>query len=135
MAIIRHMQLSAQSPQNKKHVTIIGAGPGGLVTALLLAHEGHAVTMYERLDQPGGRSSSITLDDYRFELGPTFFIYRPILDEVLNKIGKRLEDLIDVTPLDPLYRLVFPNKVFHPYQDHLKMMKEIHRLFPGEEKG
>ncbi len=129
------MQKASQFIKTKKNVTIVGAGPGGLVTALLLAHEGHNVTIYERLDQPGGRSSSITIDSYRFELGPTFFIYRPILDEVLQKLGKRLEDLIDVTPLDPLYRLVFPNKVFHPYQDHLKMMKEIHRLFPGEEKG
>lgn len=129
----KHMSTFSTTPHKK--VTIIGAGPGGLVSALLLAKRGHHVTIYERLDRPGGRSSRLELNDYRFELGPTFFIYRPILDEVLSELGTTLEKLIPATPLDPLYRLVFPDKVFHPSQDHRSMMKEIHRLFPGEEKG
>lgn len=123
------------SQLNSKKIAIVGGGPGGLVSALLLAKQGHKVDLFEANDRIGGRSSHVSLGDYHFELGPTFFIYRPIIDEVLSRIGVKLEDLISVTPIDPLYELKFPNKTFKPYQDHLKMMKEIHRVFPGEETG
>ena len=37
-----------------KRVGIIGAGPAGLTAAYYLAKSGHHVTVFERLDQPGG---------------------------------------------------------------------------------
>jgi phytoene desaturase len=123
------------SKNNMKNIAIVGAGPGGLTTALLLASRGHQVTIYEANDRVGGRSSLVQLNDYRFDSGPTFFIYRAILDQIFTQIGKKLEDYVTLTRLDPLYDLVFGNKVFKPYQDHALMMKEIHRVFPGEEKG
>ena len=119
----------------KKKIAIIGAGPGGLVSALLLAKQGHDVTIYEARDRVGGRSSGLDVGPYHFELGPTFFIYRPIIDTILTTIGMRLEDLVPVTQIDPLYELRFPNKTFRPSSNHLAMMKEIHRVFPGEEAG
>lgn len=119
----------------KKNIAIIGAGPGGLVSSLLLAHKGHQVTVFEASDRIGGRSSLIQLGDYRFDAGPTFFIYRHILDSVFTTLGKKLEDYVTLTRLDPLYDLIFGDKVFKPYADHHQMMKEIHRVFPGEEEG
>ena len=123
------------STATQKEIAIIGAGPGGLVAALLLAHKGHKVTVFEQSNQVGGRSSHLQLDDYHFDAGPTFFIYRQILDTVFATLGKKLDDYVTLTRLDPLYDLIFSDKVFKPYQDHHLMMKEIHRVFPGEEKG
>lgn len=37
-----------------KHVSIVGAGPSGLAAAALLRRYGHAVTIYEELNTPGG---------------------------------------------------------------------------------
>ncbi|KAA6186075.1 FAD-dependent oxidoreductase [Thiohalocapsa marina] len=37
-----------------KSVAIVGAGPAGLTAAFDLARQGHAVTVFEALDQPGG---------------------------------------------------------------------------------
>lgn len=116
-------------------IAILGAGPGGLAASILLAHQGHDVTIYEKNSQVGGRSSLVTLGEYKFDAGPTFFIYRFVLDEVFKRIGRKLEDYVTLKPIDPLYDLYFTNKLFKPYQDHGKMMKEIHRVFPGEEKG
>ena len=37
-----------------KHVAIVGSGPAGLAAAQQLRRAGHAVTVYERDDRPGG---------------------------------------------------------------------------------
>jgi phytoene desaturase len=119
----------------KKRIAIIGAGPGGLTSALLLAHQGHDVTLFEAHDRVGGRSSLVTVGDYRFDAGPTFFIYRPILDEVFQTIGKKLDDYVTLIPVDPLYDLVFPDKTFTPYSDETKMLQEIQKHFPNDVEG
>jgi glutamate synthase (NADPH) small chain len=41
-------------PATGKKIAIIGAGPAGLTAAFDLGKLGHAVTVYEALDQPGG---------------------------------------------------------------------------------
>jgi phytoene desaturase len=62
-----------------KQVIIIGAGPGGLASAILLASQGVQVKIIERLPIVGGRTSSIEADGYKFDLGPTFFLYPRVL--------------------------------------------------------
>ena len=58
-----------------KRVVIVGAGPGGLATAMQLAKAGCQVTVLERRNHVGGRTSAIEVDGYRFDCGPTFFLY------------------------------------------------------------
>lgn len=38
---------------NRRHIAVIGAGPAGLMAADRLSAAGHAVTVYERMPQPG----------------------------------------------------------------------------------
>ncbi|MCP4691075.1 MAG: FAD-dependent oxidoreductase [Desulfobacterales bacterium] len=45
-------------------VAIVGAGPSGVTCAYHLALKGHEVTIYERLDEPGGMSA-MGIPDYR----------------------------------------------------------------------
>ncbi|MCA9161800.1 MAG: NAD(P)-binding protein, partial [Planctomycetales bacterium] len=42
----------------QRGIVIVGAGPGGLAASLLLAAAGLKVTVVERLDRVGGRTSS-----------------------------------------------------------------------------
>jgi phytoene desaturase len=56
-----------------KQIAIIGAGPGGLSSAILLAAAGFKVTVFEKMAAVGGRTSSIEEEGFRFDLGPTFF--------------------------------------------------------------
>ena len=65
-----------------KQVAIIGAGPGGLAAAMLLAKAGASVTVYERGARVGGRTSSIESAGFRCDVGPTFFLYPQALDEI-----------------------------------------------------
>lgn len=90
-----------------QRVLIIGAGPGGLAAALLLAKAGKEVTILEKQPRVGGRTSAIESDGFRFDLGPTFFLYPQILDEIFALVGRDLRREIPMKRLDPQYRLVF----------------------------
>ncbi len=89
-------------------VNIIGAGPGGLACAMLLANAGVRVRVLERLGVPGGRTSTITTPEgFRFDLGPTFFLYPRVLEEIFTACGRDLRREVEMVRLDPQYRLVF----------------------------
>lgn len=90
-----------------KKVVIVGAGPGGLAAAMQLAHAGCDVTVLERRDRPGGRTSAIEIDGYKFDCGPTFFLYPRVLTEIFASVGYDLMSEIPMKRLDPQYRLTF----------------------------
>lgn len=93
-----------------QRVTVIGAGPGGLAAAILLAGAGLRVTVVERLPRVGGRTATLeTPEDtgFRFDVGPTFFLYPGILREIFASVGYDLDREVELVRLDPQYRLVF----------------------------
>lgn len=90
-----------------KQILIIGAGPGGLASAILLASQGVKVKIIERLPIVGGRTSSIEADGYKFDLGPTFFLYPRVLEEIFRVAGAELREEIELVRLDPQYRVQF----------------------------
>ncbi|HVT37416.1 MAG TPA: phytoene desaturase family protein [Gemmatimonadaceae bacterium] len=90
-----------------ENALIIGAGPGGLASAILLAAQGLKVKIVERLPIVGGRTSSIESDGYTFDLGPTFFLYPRVLDEIFHAAGTSLNAEVEMVRLDPQYRIHF----------------------------
>ncbi len=90
-----------------RHAVIVGAGPGGLAAAMLLAKSGVKVTIVEKRDRVGGRTSSWEQDGFKFDVGPTFFLYPRVLKEIFAASGYDLDREVPMTRLDPQYRLVF----------------------------
>src|SRR3954454_9858220 len=90
-----------------KETIIIGAGPGGLASAILLASAGVKVKVVERLPIIGGRTSSIEADGFKFDLGPTFFLYPRVLEEIFRAAGTTLRNEVEMIRLDPQYRIQF----------------------------
>ncbi|WP_145178273.1 phytoene desaturase family protein [Rubripirellula lacrimiformis] len=90
-----------------RKVVVVGAGPGGLAAAMQLSHAGCDVTVLERRDRVGGRTSAIEADGFRFDCGPTFFLYPRVLSEIFQSVGKDLTDEVPMQRLDPQYRLTF----------------------------
>jgi phytoene desaturase len=115
-------------------VNIIGAGPGGLATAMLLAQSGVRVRVIERLPVPGGRTSTITTPEgFRFDLGPTFFLYPRILEEIFTTCGFDLRREVEMVRLDPQYRLVFgAGGDLLATPDVARMEAEVSRLSPAD---
>ncbi|MHC4885556.1 MAG: phytoene desaturase family protein [Planctomycetota bacterium] len=119
----------------KKRVAVVGAGPGGLTAAMLLAHRGFEVSIFERQDRIGGRNGRLSLGDYHFDIGPTFLMMTFILREVFEGAGRNLDDYLKITSLNPMYSLNFPGVTIEPTADHAAMREQIERLFPGEGEG
>ena len=117
-------------------VVIIGAGPGGLASAILLARAGVKVKVIERRPATGGRTSAIEADGFRFDLGPTFFLYPRVLDEILAVAGTSLRDEVEMIRLDPQYRIVFgEGGELNATQDIPRMERQIAAIGPDDAAG
>jgi len=91
----------------KKKVVVIGAGPGGLAAAMQLGYAGAEVTVLESKSVVGGRCSTIQAGDFRFDLGPTFYLYPRILKEIFQSVGYDIDKVIPMKRLTPQYRVAF----------------------------
>ena len=117
----------------KDRVVVVGAGPGGLVSAILLAGAGMRVTLVERLPRVGGRTGTIEEEGFRFDIGPTFFLYPAILREILDAVGYDLDREIEMVRLDPQYRLVFgAGGELLATPDLARMERAVAALSPGD---
>lgn len=115
---------------------VIGAGLGGLAAAMRLGAKGYQVTVLDRLDQVGGRGSSISQDGHRFDLGPTIVTVPQIYEQLWQACGRNFKDDVTLKPLDPFYEIRWPDgSVFSACGDTDKMVAEVERLSPGDGKG
>ena len=85
-------------------VVVIGAGVGGLVSALLLAARGLQVTVIEAGPGPGGKMRQVTVDGVHLDAGPTVFTLRTVFDAIFDQAGARLDEEVSLTPLTVLAR-------------------------------
>jgi 1-hydroxycarotenoid 3,4-desaturase len=86
------------------HVIVIGAGMGGLTSALLLACQGLRVTVLERAETPGGKMRQLIVNGAAIDSGPTVFTMRWILEHIFEAAGTSLTATLNLTPLDVLAR-------------------------------
>jgi phytoene desaturase len=118
---------------SSKQVVIIGAGPGGLASAMLLAGAGFRVKVLERRDRVGGRTSAIGGAGFRFDLGPTFFLYPRVLESIYATVGRSLRDEVNLVRLDPQYHLIFgAGGDLKATPDIARMQQAIARLSPRD---
>ena len=115
----------------KKSILIIGAGLGGLSTALRMATKGYDVTIVEKHSQAGGRLNEFKQDGFTFDLGPSFFSMSYEFDELFKSCG--IENPLEYKQLDPLYVVNFSgnNRKFHIYKNLDKLSKEFEDLEPN----
>ena len=68
--------------ENQPEALIIGSGFGGIATGIRLQARGYKTTIFEKLDQPGGRASVFKQDGFTFDAGPTIVTAPFLLEEL-----------------------------------------------------
>lgn len=90
------------------HVTVVGAGLGGLATAIRLAKQGYTVKVYEKNAHYGGKvcEKKITTSwgDFRWDCGPSLLTLPHVFQEIFELGGQRLEDYLTLVPSQPICR-------------------------------
>lgn len=99
-------QTSSLTPDPQRAV-VIGSGFGGLALAIRLQAAGLQVTLLEKREKIGGRACQIKDRGYVFDMGPSLITAPHVLDSVFRAAGRRLQDYVDLIPLDPYYRVYF----------------------------
>jgi len=91
---------------------VIGAGMGGLVSALLLADAGVEVTVVESHAQCGGKlrqlwpgaAQDVSHDFVGIDSGPTVLTMRWVFEELFSSVGADLDSELELTRLSVLAR-------------------------------
>jgi phytoene desaturase len=119
----------------KKKIIIIGAGPGGLTSGMILSHRGFDVEIYEKDSEIGGRNKAIKMGGFTFDTGPTFLMLKFILEDMFKETGRKATDYLEFKLLDPMYKLQFKDNTIFPTSNKFKMKEQIKKVFPGNENG
>jgi phytoene desaturase len=121
-------------PGPTDRVVVVGAGLSGLSAALRLAGAGRQVTVLERAEVPGGRCGLLEVEGYRFDTGPTVLTMPDLIADALGCVDERLEDWLELLPVDPLYRAFYPDgSVLDVHADQDRMAEEIRRVCGSQE--
>lgn len=85
-------------------IVIVGAGIGGLVSAIELARRGCDVTVCEQASGPGGKMRTVSVDGQAIDSGPTVFTMRWVFEQIFDDAGASLGDYVTLRPADILAR-------------------------------
>ncbi|AIY06683.1 phytoene desaturase [Planococcus sp. PAMC 21323] len=114
---------------------VIGAGPGGLAAAMLLASKGYKVDVYEKQPWVGGRNAELRLGEFTFDTGPTFLSMLHLVEELFEVTGRKLKDYMNAVELDPMYELIFEEENLVMTRNNQEMKKQINEKFKGDGEG
>ena len=120
----------------QQRVVIVGGGLAGLSSACTLAARGYAVTLLEKNPWLGGKAARLERDGFSFDMGPTILIMPSVLRRIFDEAGRRLEDYLDLLPLEPQWRSFFDDgSVLDLWGDVDRMGRHVDEIAPGSGPG
>lgn len=87
-----------------RHIIVIGAGVGGLATAMRLIASGARVTVIEAAQTAGGKMRTVASDAGPVDAGPTVLTMRWVFDDLFNALGENLADHVTLSKADTIAR-------------------------------
>ena len=117
-------------------VAVIGAGFGGLALAVRLQSAGVATTLIEARDRPGGRAYVWKDEGFTFDAGPTVITDPACIEELFALSGRKRADYVDLIPISPFYRLMWPDgSQFDYVNDQAGLDRQIEAKNPADVDG
>ena len=120
-------------PDARGHVLVIGAGFGGIASALRMRAKGFEVTLVDRLSAIGGRAQVFERGGFRHDAGPTVITAPFLFDELFELFGEKREDHLDFRPLDPWYRFYFHGGKQFDYRPSIEDTNDEIRKFSADD--
>jgi len=114
---------------------VIGAGLGGLASALRLQSAGWRVTVCDNGAAPGGKMSRFRSRGFSFDTGPTLLTMPHILSRLYSDLGERMEEHLQLAPLDPHAEYIFPDGARFIVPSQLEDWLETVRRLEPEDAG
>lgn len=96
----------------QKTAVVIGAGIGGIASAIRMARKGYKVQVFEANSYPGGKLSEFTDKGYRFDAGPSLFTLPHLVDELFTTSGKNPRDYFNYQRLETVCNYFYENGTF-----------------------
>ena len=117
-------------------IVVIGSGFGGLSAAIRLRAQGHDVTVVEKLADPGGCARVFRQEGFVFDAGPTIITAPFLIADLFSAAGRRVEDYVELIPLDPYYRVRFEDHtVFSCNGDRASILEQVREINPRDVDG
>ena len=108
---------------------MVGAGLGGLAAAIRLARSGHAVEVWEKNGEPGGKLKEFRQEGFSWGTGPSLLTMPDVLRELFAMAGERMEDHLELVRLDSACRyfwtdgtVIDENEVFWKQPEVLRFL-------------
>jgi len=113
-----------------KHIAIIGAGIGGLASALRLANAGFCVDVFEAHSAPGGKMRTLPTAAGPVDAGPTVLTMLSVFEDLFKDVGTSLAAELTLLPQNRLARHFWQDGTeLDLYADPLRNAQEIERVF------
>jgi 1-hydroxycarotenoid 3,4-desaturase len=88
----------------ESRVIVVGAGLGGLSSAVELSRRGVDVTVVERAEKVGGKMRELLIDGRGIDSGPTVLTMRWVFDQLFADAGASLDEAVSIQPMEVLAR-------------------------------
>ena len=93
----------------ERRAVVIGAGLGGLSTAIHLARQGWKVDVIEQNARSGGRMNVIQEKGFTIDMGPTMLMMPEVIENTFKACGRDVKDYLSLQRLTPAYTLTWPD--------------------------
>lgn len=118
-----------------KKVAVIGAGFAGLASASVLAKEGFDVRVFEKNSLPGGRARKFEVNNFMFDMGPSWYWMPDVFEKYFNLFDKTTSDYYKLIRLDPSYRIYYAKDDFMDIPSGVEPLCALFdKLEPGSSK-
>ena len=115
---------------------VIGGGLGGIASALRMRAKGYEVMIIDQRERLGGRAQQHKIDGFVFDAGPTVVTAPFLFEELFTLFDKNLADYIDLVPVDPWYRFVYPDQSYFDYGGTIEdTLARIDEIEPDDKAG
>ncbi|MHC1731901.1 MAG: 1-hydroxycarotenoid 3,4-desaturase CrtD [Bacteroidales bacterium] len=118
----------------KEKAAVIGAGIGGMASAIRLALKGYETHLYEKNGDVGGKIGELRINGCRFDTGPSLFTLPELVDELFTLAGENPRDHFSYISLESSCRYFWDDgTLLNAWTDRNRFAAEAEKV-TGEPK-